>query len=123
MPTVDILDVKKTVVGKEDLPESVFAARVKDSYFHDVVRMQMANRRKGTHSTLNKGIMKGGGKKPYRQKGTGRARSGSSISPLGVGGAVTFGPHPRDYSYTVPKKIKKLALKAALTDKLNAQKL
>lgn len=120
MPTVDVLDQKKSIVGKEELPDAVFAARINASLIHDVVRMQRAGMRRGTASTLNRAAMKGGGRKPWRQKGTGRARAGSNCSPLWVGGAVTFGPHPRDFSYTMPKKARRAALKSVLTDKVNS---
>jgi large subunit ribosomal protein L4 len=82
---------------------------------HDVVTMQLANRRRGTASTKTRKEVSGGGKKPFRQKGTGRARQGSSRSPLQPGGGTVFGPHPRDYSYSVPKKVRRSALRSALT--------
>jgi len=88
---------------------------VKTYLMHDVVTMQLANRRRGTASTKTRKEVSGGGKKPFRQKGTGRARQGSSRSPLQPGGGTVFGPHPRDYSYSVPKKVRRSALRSALT--------
>ena len=85
---------------------------------HQVVRMQLANKRRGTASTKERAEVRGGGRKPWRQKGTGRARSGSNNSPLWIGGGVTFGPKPRSYAFSVPKKMKMLALKSALSNKL-----
>jgi large subunit ribosomal protein L4 len=118
MPVVDVFDLRKRKVGKVTLPDAVFAAEVKPHLLHEVVTMQMANRRQGTHSTLGRSEVRGGGKKPWRQKGTGRARHGTIRSPLWRGGGIVFGPKPRDYSYSVPKKVKKAALRSALSSKL-----
>jgi large subunit ribosomal protein L4 len=118
MPVVDVFDLEKKKVGEVTLPDAVFAAEVKPHLLHEVVTMQMANRRQGTHSTLGRSEVRGGGKKPWRQKGTGRARHGTIRSPLWRGGGIVFGPKPRDYSYTVPKKVKKAALRSALSSKL-----
>lgn len=117
MPVVDVFDLEKRKVGEASLPDAVFAADVKPHLLHEVVRMQLANRRAGTHSTLGRSEVRGGGKKPWRQKGTGRARHGSIRSPLWRGGGIVFGPRPRDYSYSVPKKVRKAALRSALTVK------
>ncbi len=117
MPTVDVFDLEKRKVGEAVLPDAVFAAPVKPHLMHEVVTMQLANRRAGTHSTLGRSEVRGGGRKPWRQKGTGRARHGSIRSPLWRGGGIVFGPKPRDYSYTVPKKVRKAALRSALTVK------
>ena len=118
MPVVDVFDLEKRKVGEVTLPDSVFAVEVKPHLLHEVVTMQLANRRQGTHSTLGRSEVRGGGKKPWRQKGTGRARHGSIRSPLWRGGGVVFGPKPRDYSYTVPKKVRRAALRSALSSKL-----
>ncbi len=118
MPTVDVLDVHNKVVSKVDLNGEVFDAPVKSELVHQVVRMQMAQRRAGTACTKNRAAVRGGGKKPYRQKGTGRARAGTRRSPLWRGGGVVFGPLPRDYGFKVNRKVRKAALKAVLTQKL-----
>jgi len=110
-------------VGQMDLSEAVFAAEPKPHLLHEVVVWQLACRRAGTAKTKTRGEVRGGGRKPWRQKGTGRARSGSRRSPLWRGGGTTFGPQPRDYSYTVPKKVRKAALRVALSDKLREEKL
>jgi large subunit ribosomal protein L4 len=123
MPSVDIYNTKKEVVDKITLKKEIFDTDIKDHLIYDVVKMQQANRRSGTASTKGRAEVRGGGKKPYRQKGTGRARAGSSRSPLWVGGGVIFGPKPRDYSYKVPKKVRRAALKSALTKKLKEGKL
>jgi large subunit ribosomal protein L4 len=102
-------------VGDVEIRDEIFMCEVKPHLIHDVIRMQQANHRRGTSSTKTRKEVRGGGRKPFRQKGTGRARQGSSRSPLQVGGGTVFGPHPRDYSYTLPKKVRKSALKSALT--------
>ncbi len=117
MPTVDVFDLEKRKVGEVVLPDAVFAAVVKPHLMHEVVTMQQANRRAGTHSTLGRSEVRGGGHKPWRQKGTGRARHGTIRSPLWRGGGIVFGPKPRDHSYSVPKKVRKAALRSALTVK------
>lgn len=118
MPTVDVFDMHNKVVSQVDLDGEVFDAPVKSELVHQVVRMQMAQRRAGTACTRNRAVVRGGGKKPYRQKGTGRARAGSRRSPLWRGGGVVFGPMPRDYGFKVNRKVRKAALKAVLTQKL-----
>ncbi|MCX8109622.1 MAG: 50S ribosomal protein L4, partial [Syntrophorhabdaceae bacterium] len=102
-------------IGEIEIKDEIFNCDVKPHLIHDVIKMQLANRRQGTASTKTRKEVKGSGKKPYRQKGTGRARQGSYKSPLMVGGGVVFGPHPRDYSYSLPKKVRKSALRSALT--------
>lgn len=119
----EIIDINKAVVGKIDLPEQVFGAEVKNHLMRDVVIMQLANRRRGTASTLTRHEVSGSGKKPWKQKGTGRARAGTVTSPLWRGGGIIFGPKPRDYSYELPKKVKKGALKSALSIKIKEKKL
>lgn len=118
MPTVDVFDMHNKVVSQVDLDGEVFDAPVKSELVHQVVRMQMAQRRAGTACTRNRAVVRGGGKKPYRQKGTGRARAGSRRSPLWRGGGVVFGPMPRDYGFKANRKVRKAALKAVLTQKL-----
>ncbi len=118
MPEFDIKDKNNKPVGKISLPDDVFGIKAKDGVIHDAVVNFLANQRQGTHATKTKGLVRGGGKKPWKQKHTGRARSGSSRSPLWRGGGTVFGPQPRDYSYSLPKKARRLALKAALSGKL-----
>ncbi|HOJ71898.1 MAG TPA: 50S ribosomal protein L4 [Syntrophorhabdaceae bacterium] len=115
MAKADLLNIKAEKIGEIEIKDEIFNCDVKPHLIHDVIKMQLANRRQGTASTKTRKEVKGSGKKPYRQKGTGRARQGSYKSPLMVGGGVVFGPHPRDYSYNLPKKVKKSALRSALT--------
>ncbi|HOG16353.1 MAG TPA: 50S ribosomal protein L4 [Syntrophales bacterium] len=123
MPTADIYDIEKNKVSEIELNEAVFGAEVNETVIHEVVKMQMASRRQGTSSTKRRHDVSGGGKKPWRQKGTGRARAGSSRSPVWRGGGIVFGPHPRDYAYRVPKKVKRLGLVSALSMKLKEERL
>ncbi|MBI4798829.1 MAG: 50S ribosomal protein L4 [Desulfarculus sp.] len=123
MPTVEVYDANNQKVGEIELSETVFGAEIKPYLLHEVVVWQLAKRRQGNACTKSRHEVRGGGKKPWRQKGTGRARSGSRRSPLWRGGGVAFGPKPRDYGYTLPKKVKKAALRVALSDKLNEQKI
>lgn len=118
MLSLDIVDINRNIVGKTELREEIFNAKVKEHLIHKVVVMQMTNRRKGTSSTKNRAMVRGGGIKPWRQKGTGRARAGSIRSPLWRGGGVVFGPTPKSYNYKVPKKVRYTALKSALTQKV-----
>ena len=118
MPEFDIKNKSNKSVGKMSLPENIFGVKAKDGVIHDAIVNFLANQRQGTHATKTKGLVSGGGKKPWKQKHTGRARSGSSRSPLWRGGGTIFGPQPRDYSYALPKKARRLALKAALSGKL-----
>lgn len=118
MPVCDIKDKTNKSVGQLTLPDAVFGQAAKQGVVHDAVVNFLANQRQGTHSTKTRGMVSGGGKKPWKQKHTGRARAGSSRSPLWRGGAIIFGPQPRDYSYALPKKARQLALKAALSGKL-----
>jgi large subunit ribosomal protein L4 len=115
MARTDVFDIKGEKVGEVEIKDEVFNCDVKPYLMHDVVTMQLANRRRGTAATKTRKEVRGGGKKPYRQKGTGRARQGSSRSPLQPGGGTVFGPHPRDYSYSVPKKVRRSALRSALS--------
>ena len=123
MPVVDIIDVKNNKVGEAQLAEEVFGVEIKPYLISEVVKMQLANRRRGTACTKKRSAVRGGGRKPWRQKGTGRARAGTIRSPLWRGGGTVFGPLPRDYSYKVPKKVRKNALKSALSQKLKENKL
>ena len=119
MPTVAIYDINGGQVGEMALSDEVFGIKVNASVLHDAVVMQLASRRLGTHSTKTRGEISGGGRRPWRQKGTGRARHGTSRSPIWRGGGIVFGPHPRDYKYSLPKKVRRLALKSALSSKVN----
>lgn len=114
MIEIEVIDQNKQVVGRRELPESIFAVEINESLIHDVVSMQLANRRRGTASTKPRSEVAGSNSKPWRQKGTGRARAGTQKSPLWRGGGTIFGPLPRDYSYRLPKKARMVALKAAL---------
>lgn len=118
MPNVDVLDIRGNKVGSLDLPETLFGAEVNEHVVYEVVKNQLANKRQGTQSAKTRSEVRGGGKKPWRQKGTGRARQGSIRSPQWRGGGVVFPPKPRDYSYSVPKKVRRLALKSVLTSKV-----
>ncbi|OGP14777.1 MAG: 50S ribosomal protein L4 [Deltaproteobacteria bacterium GWA2_54_12] len=111
---VEVLDSNGIKVSEIALSEEIFGGEVKEHLFYEVVKMQLANRRSGTASTKTKGEVSGGGIKPWKQKGTGRARSGSIRSPLWRHGGTVFGPHPRDYSYKLPRKVMKDALRNAL---------
>jgi large subunit ribosomal protein L4 len=114
---VPMLSQRNERVGEFTLPASIFAQPVRRHLLYEVVRMQQANRRAGTAATKTRGFVSGGGKKPWRQKGTGRARAGSSRSPVWVGGGTTFGPQPRDYSYRLPATARRAALASALSMK------
>lgn len=115
MATVDVLGWDKKKVGSVELEASVFDVPVKEEILQTVVRWQLACRRQGTHKAMTRGEVSGGGKKPFKQKGTGNARQGSNRSPLMPGGGITFGPVPRDYSYVLPKRVRRLGLRTALS--------
>jgi large subunit ribosomal protein L4 len=123
MPTVDVYNIQKEKVGELDLKDEIFGVEVKGHLLHEVVTWQLACRRSGTASTKSRGEVKGGGHKPWRQKGTGRARAGSNRSPIWKGGGTIFGPKPRSYAYALPKKVRALALKMALSSKLASGQL
>jgi large subunit ribosomal protein L4 len=123
MATVDLYNIEKQKVGEIDLNEAIFNTDVKEHLFYEVVKMQLSNRRRGTASTKIRKEVRGGGRKPWRQKGTGRARVGSIRSPIWKGGGVVFGPRPRSYSYQVPKKVRKAALRSALSKKFKEDNL
>jgi len=118
MPVAGVYDIEKNKVSEIELSEDVFGAEINEAILHDVVRMQMASKRSGTASTKRRQEVSGGGRKPWRQKGTGRARVGTTRSPLWRGGGIVFGPHPRSYAYRIPKKVRKLALMSALSMKV-----
>lgn len=118
MPQKEIFDIQGKAVGKIDLSEGVFGADINEAAMHQVVRMQLANQRQGTQSALTRGEVNLSTKKPWRQKGTGRARQGSRKAPQWTKGGVVFAPKPRDYSFTVPKKMRRVALKSALSVKV-----
>lgn len=123
MPKVDVFNIKGEKVGEIELSDVIFNIEVNEVAVHTVVKNQLANKRQGTQSTKTRAEVSGGGRKPWRQKGTGRARQGSTRSPQWIKGGVAFAPKPRDYSYTVPKKIKRLALKSALTSKQQSSEI
>ena len=123
MAKLDIYNLSGAVTGSIELSDDIFAITPNESAMAIVVRNQLANRRQGTQSTKTRSEVRGGGKRPWRQKGTGRARHGSDRSAQYVGGGIIFGPKPRSYNYTVPKKIKRLAMKSALSTKVAAGKL
>jgi large subunit ribosomal protein L4 len=118
MPSTTLYDKTGAAVGSVELDDELFAAPVSVALLHQVVTAQLAARRTGTHSTLTRGGVRGGGKKPYRQKGTGRARQGTPTAPHYRGGGAVFGPHPRSYEQRLPRKMKRAALRGALTAKL-----
>src|ERR1700733_7313339 len=115
MATLDVINQEKKKVGTIDLSDDVFATDVNVALVHQVIKAQLAGRRQGTAKTKVKSEVRSGGKKPFKQKGTGNARQGSSRSPLMPGGGTAFGPRPRDYSYTLPRAMKKTGLKTALS--------
>ncbi len=117
MPTTVLFTKTGGDAGIVELPETLFAAPVNEAVLHQAVTAQLAARRTGTHDTKTRGEVRGTGKKPYRQKGTGRARQGSRRAPHYSGGGIVFGPHPRDYTQRLPRRMKRLALRGALTAK------
>jgi large subunit ribosomal protein L4 len=119
MPEVEIKDKNNNTIGKMTLPDDIAGVRTDMSVVHEVAINFLANQRQGTHATKTKGFVSGGGKKPWRQKHTGRARAGSIRSPLWKGGGIVFGPQPRDYRYNLPKKVKRIALMTAFNQKLS----
>ena len=123
MAKVDVYNLDGAVTGQIDLSDDIFGIEPNAHAIQAVVRNQLANRRQGTQSTKTRSEVRGGGKRPWRQKGTGRARHGSTRSAQYVGGGIIFGPKPRDYSYTVPKKVRRLAMKSALSSKMNESQI
>ncbi|SFM24273.1 50S ribosomal protein L4 [Salibacterium qingdaonense] len=118
MPTIDLMNQNGSKVGDIELSDAVFGIEPNVDVLHDAVVMQQASKRQGTHKTKNRSERKGGGAKPWRQKGTGRARHGSIRSPLWVKGGIVFGPTPRQYGYKLPKKVRRLAIKSAYSSKV-----
>ncbi len=123
MPSIPMYDRTGKTVGDVELSDELFAAPVNAAVLHQVVTAQLAGRRMGTHDSKTRGEVRGGGRKPYRQKGTGRARQGSIRAPHYRGGGAVFGPHPRSYEQRLPRKMKRLALRGALTAKLGDDQL
>jgi large subunit ribosomal protein L4 len=117
MANARLYDFNGDMMGSVDLPAYLFEAEVNNAVLYDAIRMYLANRRSGTAKTKERSEVNFGKRKPYRQKGTGRARAGKRSSPIWKGGGVVFGPHPRDYRFSIPKKVKRLALRSALSDK------
>ncbi len=115
MANIDVVNMKNEKAGSVELAPAVFEAEVKEHLFHAEVRRQLALRRAGTHATKNRALVSGGGAKPYRQKGTGRARQGTTRAPQFAGGGVAFGPVPRTYDHKLPKKVRAAALRSALS--------
>jgi large subunit ribosomal protein L4 len=123
MPSTPLYDRTGKTVGNVELSDELFAAPVNSAVLHQVVTAQLAARRAGTHDTRTRGEIRGGGRKPYRQKGTGRARQGTVTAPHYRGGGTVFGPHPRSYEQRLPRKMKRLALRGALTAKFGDEQL
>jgi large subunit ribosomal protein L4 len=123
MAKFDVYDLDKKKVGELDLADIVFAGEVNEKLFYEVVKAKRASDRSGTHAVKNRSLVSGGGKKPFKQKGTGRARQGSTRASQWVGGGKAMGPKPRDYSYDVPKQVRRLALRSALALRAREQKL
>ena len=123
MATVAVKNIRGESVGKIELDDSIFGIEVNEHAVHMAVVQYLANQRQGTKSTKTRAEVRGGGRKPWRQKGTGRARQGSTRSPQWTGGGVVFAPKPRNFSFKLNKKLKRLALKSALTDKVRQEKL
>ncbi|MDQ0340187.1 large subunit ribosomal protein L4 [Caldalkalibacillus uzonensis] len=123
MPKVTLYNQNGSSVGEIELADSVFGIEPNQHVLHDAVVMQRAAMRAGTHATKNRAAVRGGGRKPWRQKGTGRARHGSIRAPQWVGGGVVFGPTPRDYGYKLPKKVRRLAIKSALSSKVKNEEI
>ena len=118
MPKVALYDITGSQIGDVELSDDIFGVKVNTHVMYEAVKNYLANQRQGTQSAKTRGEVRGGGRKPWRQKGTGRARQGSIRAPQWIGGGVVFAPKPRDYSYKLPKKIKRLALKSALSSKV-----
>lgn len=123
MPTLDVVNQENKKVGSMDLEAAIFATTINYPLVHQVIKAQLANRRQGTAKTKTKSEIRGGGKKPFKQKGTGNARQGSTRSPLNVGGGQNFGPQPRSYEQATPKEMMRGALRSALSDRVKASRL
>ena len=114
-----VIDNNGNPIGEIELEDKIYNVEVNDHLIWEAIKNELANKRQGTHDTKTRSDVRGGGRKPFRQKGTGRARQGTSRSPINRGGGVVFGPHPRDYSYKMPRKAKRIAYKSILSKKLN----
>jgi len=123
MIALSVHNIKGENVGEVSLEDNIFSTKVNKYLVHQAVKRYLANRRRGTASTKNRSAVRGGGAKPWKQKGTGRARAGTNSSPIWVGGGVVFGPAPRDYSFSLPKKMKVAALKSILSDKIGNKEI
>ncbi|MBP9483164.1 MAG: 50S ribosomal protein L4 [Negativicutes bacterium] len=123
MPNLKVFDLTAKEVGEIELNEAIFGVEVHSTLMHQAMVMQLANQRLGTAATKTRAMVRGGGRKPWRQKGTGRARAGTTRSPIWIGGGVVFGPHPRSYVKKMPRKARRLALKSALSAKVIASEL
>ncbi|QJW45030.1 50S ribosomal protein L4 [bacterium BFN5] len=123
MPKVAVYDITGNQTGDIELNENVFGVEVNEAVIHQAVVMQLASQRLGTHATKTRGFVRGGGRKPWKQKGTGRARAGSTRSPIWVGGGTVFGPQPRSYAFRMPRKQRRLAIKSALSAKVQEGEL
>ncbi|WP_066189205.1 MULTISPECIES: 50S ribosomal protein L4 [Gracilibacillus] len=123
MPKVALFNQSGSQVGDVEINDAVFGIEPNEHVLHDAILMQRASLRQGTHAVKNRSEVRGGGRKPWRQKGTGRARQGSIRSPQWVGGGTVFGPTPRSYSYKLPKKVRRLAIKSALSSKVQEESL
>ncbi len=123
MPKVSTYNITGAQTGEIELNDSVFGVEVNEAVMRQAVLRQLANERQGTHATKTRGLVRGGGRKPWKQKETGRARVGSTRSPLWVGGGTVWGPHPRSYEQKMPRKARRLAVKSALSDKVNTNEL
>lgn len=124
MPKVAVYTIAGKQTGEElELNESVFGVEVNEAVVHQAIVMQLASQRLGTHATKTRGFVRGGGRKPWKQKGTGRARSGSTRSPIWVGGGTVFGPSPRSYAFRMPRKQRRLAIRCALSSKVQSGEL
>ncbi len=123
MPKVNVYNILGEQVGEMELSDNVFGVEINHDALYHVIKNHLANRRQGTQSAKTRAEVRGGGRKPWRQKGTGRARQGSIRSPQWTGGGIVFAPKPRDYSYKVPKKVRRLAIKSALSSKVLDNKI
>jgi len=123
MPNATIYNMQGQEVGEYTFNDAVFAIQPSEASVHTVITAYLANQRQGTQSALTRAEVRGGGKKPWRQKGTGRARHGTSRSPIWRGGGIVFGPHPRSYKYSLPKKVRRLALRSALSSKVHTENI
>ena len=123
MIALSVHNIKGENVGEVSLKDNIFNTKVNKYLVHQAVKRYLANKRRGTASTKNRSEVRGGGAKPWKQKGTGRARAGTNSSPIWVGGGIVFGPSPREYSFSLPKKMKVAALKSVLSDKINNKEI